>query len=1084
VNIVVVSVLYKKQRNSYWFIVISTLFKNSENYHFGASAKMSLNSDRSGRGRGRGQEGRGRGGRGHRGRWSQAGRGSQKTSPSQARFKGNCAELAGFVFDCSDYRQADKYVTNMKRIAEYVGAEYKQGGDIRSTIENELLLPIPLPTEPVLVAPATALTTAQTLIFKGQIDQYIKRNAMLQENMQKAYSLILGQCTELLRAKMKQSADWATISVAFDVLGLILRIKAIVFKFDDQKFLPVSLHQAKQNFYSLRQGTISNAEYLEKFNNLVDIASSYDGEILDGAVLEYTRDKLHPGTVPADQNDAEMAIVRETAKELVLATAFVLQCDRRRYGKLLEELENDFTKGHNNYPPDMVKAYQLLNEYKQWRPNSNVPQSEGVAFAQKGDKSEGSPEWAAGKTCYECGKKGHIKPHCPLLKKKKGENNEKDAEEQADNKSESDSKIAAIKKNKDKQKKMKTFMQKMADEDETDDEGFETDLSFCNVTKFKMSKSKLRNMVLLDNQSTADIFCNKKLVSNLRQVDEFMTVSGNGGELSTNWMADLKGYGPVWFDNRAITNIISLKQVLEKPGFKVHYDSENHRGFAMQKPNGKTIYFRMHPDGLHYHDFENREVSFVQTVAQNEKGYSQRQLEKARLAKELYAKVGYPSQQDFKAMVAGGMILNCPVTIRDVEVSHKVYGKSVAALKGKTVRRSPEPVVTDLIEVPKEILEANRSVSLSGDVFFVNKIPFFATISRGLKFTTVENIPTRKMAQLVQATRNVQKLYQLRGFKVEAAMMDGEFDAIRGDLLGAGIKLNITSANEHVPEIERRIRVIKERTRATRHELPFTYIPKLMVVYMVRNATMWLNAFPAKGGVSSTLSPRTVLTGDRFDYNKHCRISFGAYAQVHDEPTPSNSQFARTSGAICLGPAANLQGGYRFLHLTSGKKITRRHWTALPMPKEVIARVDQLGKAEGQPKLLTFYNRKGQLIGDHTDDYDYEIPEENHEIPGVDHEIPGVDPATTGVDMDMNQELPPEEEFGLQDPPHEQFEEEEHLEQMPQEPDPYQTAAAQAQPQQQHAEEPAPEPAVQTVQTGPVSILRRSNRVKTAVTRL
>ena len=24
----------------------------------------------------------------------------------------------GYVFDCSDYRQADKYVTNMKRIAE------------------------------------------------------------------------------------------------------------------------------------------------------------------------------------------------------------------------------------------------------------------------------------------------------------------------------------------------------------------------------------------------------------------------------------------------------------------------------------------------------------------------------------------------------------------------------------------------------------------------------------------------------------------------------------------------------------------------------------------------------------------------------------------------------------------------------------------------------------------------------------------------------------------------------------------------------------------------------------------------------
>jgi hypothetical protein len=58
------------------------------------------------------------------------------------------------------------------------------------------------------------------------------------------------------------------------VLGLTRLIKAIVFKFDDQKFLPVSLHQAKQNFYSLCQGSMTNAEYLEKYNNYIDIVSS------------------------------------------------------------------------------------------------------------------------------------------------------------------------------------------------------------------------------------------------------------------------------------------------------------------------------------------------------------------------------------------------------------------------------------------------------------------------------------------------------------------------------------------------------------------------------------------------------------------------------------------------------------------------------------------------------------------------------------------------------------------------------------------------------------------------------------------
>ena len=154
-------------------------------------------------------------------------------------------------------------MTNIKRIAEYVGTEYRQGGDIRSTVENEVAPQIPIPPEPTVPDDAEDLSTAQKLIFKGQISEYIKREATLQQNMQRAYSLILGQCTELLRAKLKQSNDWALVSAAFDVLGLIRLIKSIVFKFDDQKFLPVSLHQAKQNFYSFRQATMTNTEYLE-----------------------------------------------------------------------------------------------------------------------------------------------------------------------------------------------------------------------------------------------------------------------------------------------------------------------------------------------------------------------------------------------------------------------------------------------------------------------------------------------------------------------------------------------------------------------------------------------------------------------------------------------------------------------------------------------------------------------------------------------------------------------------------------------------------------------------------------------------
>jgi hypothetical protein len=59
--------------------------------------------------------------------------------------------------------------------------------------------------------------------------------------------------------------------------------------------------------------------------------------------------------------------------------------------------------------------------------------------------------------------------------------------------------------------------------------------------------------------------------------------------------------------------------------------------------------------------------------------------------------------------------------------------------------------------------------------------------------------------------------------------------------------VNLTSANEHVPEIEHRIRVENERCRATRHSLPFHTIPKLMTIHIVLNVVKLLIFFQKRG---------------------------------------------------------------------------------------------------------------------------------------------------------------------------------------------------------------------------------------------
>ena len=157
------------------------------------------------------------------------------------------------------------------------------------------------------------------------------------------------------------------------------------------------------------------------------------------------------------------------------------------------------------------------------------------------------------------------------------------------------------------------------------------------------------------------------------------------------------------------------------------------------------------------------------------------------------------------------MILKCPVTVDDVDRANTVYGPRIKNLKSKTTRTKSKPVVTDYVDVPPAVLDSNKDTTLLADIIFVNPIPFYATISRHIKFTTVEAIPSWKLPQLIKSTESVLDIYSQRGFKVTTTLMDGEFIPMRRELTSMGVHPNFATANEHVPEIERQICVLEER---------------------------------------------------------------------------------------------------------------------------------------------------------------------------------------------------------------------------------------------------------------------------------
>jgi hypothetical protein len=84
------------------------------------------------------------------------------------------------------------------------------------------------------------------------------------------------------------------------------------------------------------------------------------------------------------------------------------------------------------------------------------------------------------------------------------------------------------------------------------------------------------------------------------------------------------------------------------------------------------------------------------------------------------------------------------------------------------------------------------------------------------------------------------------GFSINCIHADSEY----GKLLEyfkenpPHIKYNLALPNDHAPEAERNIRVIKERIRATFHSLPFKAIPALFIKELASESASKLNFFP------------------------------------------------------------------------------------------------------------------------------------------------------------------------------------------------------------------------------------------------
>jgi hypothetical protein len=187
-----------------------------------------------------------------------------------------------------------------------------------------------------------------------------------------------------------------------------------------------------------------------------------------------------------------------------------------------------------------------------------------------------------------------------------------------------------------------------------------------------------KSWILLDNQSTVDVFHNDELLKNIREGDGHMDIHNNAGVTSTNIIGDLPGYGPVWYHPNGIANILSLSRVKQK--CRVTFDSQDGNAFTVHS----TRTFQQSNRGLYYMETKLTGTLLVHTVADNKSKYTNRDYSRAVLARQIQKNIGQPSTRAFIKIVQNYLLPNCPVTRDGIIAAERIFGPDVGSLQGKT----------------------------------------------------------------------------------------------------------------------------------------------------------------------------------------------------------------------------------------------------------------------------------------------------------------------------------------------------------------------------------------------------------------